>query len=73
MCNNNALSDGQGGKPGGSVIYTTAGLSLKQQDAILKILYQWWFLKGGGFAVSCGAGSPVTAVDVSRDVRTTHN
>lgn len=38
MCNNNALSDGQGGKPGGSVIYTTAGLSLKQQDAILKIL-----------------------------------
>lgn len=38
--------------PGGSVIYTTAGLSFKQQDAISwNILYQWRFLKEGGFVV----------------------
>ncbi len=56
------------------MIYTTAGLSFKQLDAISwNIPYQWWFLKEGSFVISCGGVSPVAVVDVSRDIRTICN
>lgn len=77
MCNNNS-HEGHGRKPGDSVIYIEAELSLKQQDVIWKILYYWctigilfiYFFKGGGCVASCGAG--LLLIDVSRDVGTTY-